>query len=225
LLEPLGGAIAGQVLGGPAISAEDTPMKLQAPGDGHTRTARIWAYARDERPWLGPDPPAAYYRFTVDRKGEHPAQHLAGYKGWVHADGYAGFNELYRSGHVREVACLAHIRRKFVDVFQAEGSVIAGEAIQRIAGLYAVEKDGRGRPPDERVRLRQARAKPILDDLETWLHAQLPRISARSELAKAIRHALARLGKLRPYLEHGCLEADNNCAEGTVNLMTSVAES
>jgi transposase len=123
----------------------------------------------------------------------------------MHHTGYAGFNELYRSGHVREVACLAHIRRKFVDVFRAEGSVIAGEAIQRIAGLYAVEKDGRGRPPDERVRLRQARAKPILDDLETWLHAQRPRISARSELAKAIRHGLARLGKLRPYLEHGCL--------------------
>jgi transposase len=132
---------------------------------------------------------------------------------WMHADGYSGFNELFRSGGVREVACLAHIRRRFVDVFQSEGSLIAEEAIQRIAGLYAVEKDGRGRPPDERVRLRQARAKPILDDLEAWLRAQLPRISGKSELAKAIRYALARMGKLRPYLEQGCLEADNNAAE------------
>jgi hypothetical protein len=131
----------------------------------------------------------------------------------MHADGYAGFNEIFRSGGVREVACMAHIRRKFVDVFQSEGSVIAEEAIKRIAGLYAVEKDGRGRSPDDRVRLRQARAKPILDDLETWLQAQLPRISGKSELAKAIRYALARMSKLRPYLDHGCLEADNNGAE------------
>src|SRR3954447_664782 len=108
---------------------------------------------------------------------------------------------------------MVHVRRKFIDVFQAEGSLIAEEAIQRIAGLYAVEKDGRGRPPEERVRLRQARAKPILDDLEAWLRTQLPKISGKSELAKAIRYALARMRKLRPYLEQGCLEADNNGAE------------
>jgi transposase len=213
LLEPLADAIGRHVLGGSAIFADDTPIKLQAPGTGKTKTARIWTYVRDERPWLGPDPPAACYRFTVDRKGEHPASHLRGFQGWMHADGYAGFNELYRSGGVREVACLAHIRRKFVDVFQSEGSVIAEEAIKRIAGLYAVEKEGRGRSPDERVRLRQAHAKPILDDLESWLHAQLPKISGKSELAKAIRYALARMRKLRPYLDQGCLEADNNGAE------------
>jgi hypothetical protein len=131
----------------------------------------------------------------------------------MHADGYSGFNELYRSGGVREVACMAHIRRKFVDIFQAEGSVIAEEAIKRIARLYAVEREGRGQPPAERVRLRQAHARPIVDDLESWLQAQLPRISGKSELAKAIRYALVRMRKLRPYLEHGCLEADNNCAE------------
>jgi hypothetical protein len=138
----------------------------------------------------------------------------------MHADGYSGFNELYRSGGVREVACMAHVRRKFVDVFQAEGSVIAEEAIKRIAGLYAVEREGRGQPPHERVRLRQARAKPILDDLESWLQAQLPRISGKSELAKAIRYALARMRKLRPYLEHGCLEADNNAAERAMKPIT-----
>jgi transposase len=213
LLEPLADAIGRHVLGGSAVFADDTPIKLQAPGTGKTRTARIWAYVRDERPWHGPAPPAAHYQFTVDRKGEHPANHLAGYQGWMHADGYSGFNELYRSGGVREVACLAHIRRKFVDVFQSEGSVIAEEAIKRIAGLYAVEKNGRGRLPDDRVWLRQAAAKPIVDDLESWLQAQLPRISSKSELAKAIRYALVRMRKLRPYLEHGCLEADNNCAE------------
>ncbi len=186
---------------------------MQVKGTGKCKTARIWTYVRDERPWRGADPPAAWYQFTVDRKGEHPTRHLAGYKGWMHADGYAGFNELYRSGGVDEVACMAHIRRKFTDVFQSEGSIIAEEAIKRIAGLYVVEKDARGRLPIERVQLRQARAKPIFDALEAWLQTRLPKISGKSELAKAIRYALTRMRRLRPYLDHGFLEIDNNSAE------------
>ena len=186
---------------------------MQVPGDGRTRTARIWTYVRDERPWLGQAPPAAWYQFTVDRKGAHPANHLADYHGWMHADGYAGFNELYRSGGISEVACLAHIRRKFTDVLQAEGSTIAEEAIRRIAGLYGVEKQARGLAPEERVEIRQAKAEPIFEDLEAWLNAQLPKLSGKSELAKAIRYALTRMKKLRPYLAHGFLEADNNSAE------------
>jgi len=213
LLEPLADAIGRHVQRGEAIFADDTPIKMQAPGNGRTKTARIWAYVRDERPWAGNDPPAAWYRFTTDRKGEHPAKHLADYKGWMHADGYSGFNDLYRSGGVHEVACMAHIRRKFTDVYQSEGSVIAEEAIKRIAGLYAVEKAVRGHAPDVRVRLRQARAKAIFDDLEVWLRVQLPKISGKSELAKAIRYALTRMKKLRPYLDHGFLELDNNSAE------------
>ncbi len=111
------------------------------------------------------------------------------------------------------MACLAHIRRKFTDIFQADRSPIAEEAIRRIAELYGVEKQARGRPPDERARVRQAEALPVFDNLEAWLHAQLPRISGKSELAKAIRYALTRMKQLRPYLEHGVLEDDNNSAE------------
>ena len=129
------------------------------------------------------------------------------------ADGYSGCNDLYRSGAIQEVACLAHICCKFVDVFHSQGLEVAAEAIRRIAGLYAVEKEARGRTPEERCRLRQQRAKPILDDLETWLAAQLTRIPGKSELAKAIRYALTRLKKLCPYLDHGFLEIDNNSAE------------
>jgi transposase len=209
LLEPLADAIGRHALRGQA--ADDTPIKMQA--KGKCKTARIWTYVRDERPWNGQAPPAAWYRFTTDRKGEHPTKHLAKYKGWMHADGYAGFNDLTRSGDVHEVACMAHIRRKFTDVFQSEGSVIAEQAIKRIAGLYAVEKAARGCQPQDRVRLRQAHAKPVFDDLEAWLHAQLPRISGKSELAKSIRYALTRMKKLRPYLDHGFLEIDNNSAE------------
>jgi len=212
LLEPLADAIGRHVRGGQAIFADDTPLKLLAPGTGRTKTARVWVYARDERPWGGGAPPAAWYRFSTDRRAEHPVDHLKGFCGWMHADGYAGFNDLYRAG-VAEVACMAHVRRKFVDVQQAQGSTIAEEALQRIAALYAVEKQARGMPPEERVRLRQQDAKLVFDELERWLGTQLTRISGKTPLAGAIRYALSRLPKLRPYLDHGCLELDNNCAE------------
>jgi hypothetical protein len=186
---------------------------MQVPGRGKCKTARFWTYARDERPWAGDAPPAAWYQFSVDRKGIRTIGHLKDYTGWMHADGYAGFEELYRSGRIHEVACMAHIRRKFVDVQQSQGSAIAEEAIRRIAELYAVEKQVRGSPPDERARLRQTKAKPVLDDLAAWLGSQLTRISGKTPLANAIRYALTRIKRLRPYLDHGILEIDNNTAE------------
>jgi transposase len=213
LLEPLADAIKKHVLKGQAIFADDTPVKLLAPGSGKTKTARLWAYVRDERPWAGEAHPAAWYQFSPDRKGVRPREHLAAYEGFMHADGYPGFNDLYRTGKVTEVACMAHVRRKFVDIHKAQGSAIAGEAIKRIAQLYGVEKDVRGQPPYVRVKARQSRSKPIFDDLETWLHAQLPKISGKSPLAKAIRYALTRMKKLPPWLDHGFLELDNNAAE------------
>lgn len=213
LLEPLADAIGRHVLAGQAIFADDTPVKLLSPGAGKTKTARLWVYARDERPWAGAAAPAAWYRFSMDRKAVQPEGHLRNYKGWMHADGYAGFEELYRSGRVTEVACMAHIRRKFVDVHKSQGSAIAEEAIRRIADLYAVEKEARGRPPDERVRIRQAKARPVFDDLEAWLPDQLRKISGKTPLAAAIRYAVNRLKRLRPWLDHGILEIDNNTAE------------
>ena len=216
LLEPLAEAVGRHVRQGQALFADDTPVKLLAPGTKRTKTARVWAYVRDERPWNGQAPPGAWYQFTIDRKGEHPARHLSNYKGWVHADGYAGFNGLFGTDKACEVACMAHTRRKFVDVQQSQGSAIAEEAIKRIAALYAVEKGGRGRCPAERVAIRRKKAKPIFDDLETWLHAQLPKISGKSPLAKAIRYALSRMPKTRPYLDNGFLELDNNICERAV---------
>ena len=213
LLDPLADATGRPIRAGAAIHADDTPLKLLAPGTGKAKTARVWVYARDERPWAGAAPPAAWYRFSLDRKADHPVDHLDGFRGWMHADGYAGFNDLYRKGAVGEVACMAHIRRKCVDVHQSQGSAIAGEAITRIAELYAVETRARGSPPEERVRIRQADAAPTLDDLEVWLRAQLGRISGKTPLAAAIRYALTRIPRLRPYLDDGRLELDNNAAE------------
>jgi len=201
------------VLAGQAIFADDTPVAMLAPGTGKTQTARLWACGRDERPWGSAIPPASWYRLSSDRKGQHPKDHLSVYTGWMHADGYGGFEDLYRSGDIREVACMAHVRRKFVDVHKAQGSAIADEAIRRIADLYAVEKVARGIPPDKRTAIRQVEAKPAFDGLEVWLNAQLPGISGKSPLASAICYSLTRMARMRSYLDQGILELDNNTAE------------
>ena len=212
LLEPLADAIARYVRQGDAIFADDTPIKMQA--KKKCATARIWTYVRDERRanvrhWSEDNgerdskaPPAAWYKFSTDREGKHPSEHLANYKGWIHADGYAGFNDLFAKEDVHEMACMAHVRRKFVDIFQSQGSQIAEEAIRRIALLYAIEKAARGKSLEERAALRQRDVKPIFDDLEAWLDTQLNRISGKSELAKAIRYALGRMKKMRGYLDN-----------------------
>ena len=116
---------------------------MQVPGSKTTKTARVWAYVREERPWSGAAPPGVWDRFTVNRKGMHPIDHLLAYSGWVHADGYSGFNGLFADDKVDEMACMAHVRLKFVDVHQAQGDSIAEEAIRRIAALYAVEQQAR----------------------------------------------------------------------------------
>lgn len=214
LLERLADAIGRYVCNGQAIFADDTPIKMQA--KRKCATARIWTYVRDERPWASTDPPAAWYKFSTDREGKHPTGHLDQYKGWIHADGYAGFNELFAKDKVHEMACMAHVRRKFVDIFQSQGSQIAEEAIRRIALLYAVEKAARGTSREERMALRLRDAKPVFDDLEVWLDVQQNRISGKSELAKAIRYGLGRMKKMRGYLENGFLELDNNSAERSI---------
>jgi transposase len=140
------------------------------------------------------------YGWLPRDKGQHPKDHLARFRGWMHADGYAGFEDIYRTGAIREVACMAHVRRKFVDIFRSQGSPIAEVAIGQIAQLYAVEKEARGSPPDRRAELRQAHAAPIFDDLDRRLAMQLTTISGKSPLAAAIRYALARMERLRPYL-------------------------
>ena len=214
LLEPLADHIGKLVRAGPALFADDTPVKLQTKTKiKKAKTARLWSYVRDERPWQGQAPPCAWYQFSVDRKGEHPVNHLSGYTGTVHADGYAGFNGLFGENKADEQACMVHVRRKFVDVYEAQGSAVAKEVIERIADLYAVEKEARGQSPEERGGLRQTKAKPIFDDLESWLQLQLPKISGKTSLAQAIRYALGRMPKARAYLSNGMLELDNNICE------------
>lgn len=215
-LRPVIEAIAAHVLAAAKIHGDDTPVPVLAPGTGKTATGRFWAYVRDDRPWAGTAPPAVFYCYTVDRKGEHPRGHLRDFHGILQADGYAGFGELYRTGGVTEVACWAHVRRKFFDIHKANGSPLAREAVERIGGLYDIEAAIRGRSADQRRAIRQSRAGPPLDDLKSWLEATLPQISGKSELAKTIRYALNRWIPLTRYRDDGRLEIDNNTAERAI---------
>jgi transposase len=162
----LADAIGRHVLSAEAIFADDTPISMLAPAPARPRPRGSGPMPATNALGGSDAPPAAWYRFSGDRKGQHPKDHLARFRGWMHADGYAGFEDLYRSGAIREVACMAHVRRKFVDIHRSQGSPIAEEAIGRIAQLYAVEKEARGSPPDRRAELRKAHAAPVFDDLE-----------------------------------------------------------
>jgi transposase len=216
LLRPLVDALERHVMAGDRIHADDTPVPVLAPGTGKTKTGRLWAYLRDERPHGGMAPPAVLYRYSPDRKGEHPRAHLAGFAGVLHADGYAGFEGLYQQGRVVEAACWAHVRRKFYDLHAARQSPVAAEALLRIRALYAVEADVRGRPPDERRRARETRAGPLLGDMRAWLEATLRQASKRSDLAVAIRYALTRWTALTRYVDDGRVEIDNNPVERAI---------
>jgi transposase len=222
LLEPLAEKIGEHVMAGRVIHADDTPVNVLAPGHGKTKTGRFWAYLRDERPHLGPAPPAVVFHYTPDRKGEHCRAHLASFTGHLHADGYSGFSQLYhrledaKPGPIIEIACWSHARRLFFDVYESNGSPIAKEALERIGVLFDIERPIAGKPPDVRQQVRAQLAKPRLDELAAWLDQQLQRVPGRSELAKAIRYARSRWIALNRYLEDGRLEISNNAVENAI---------
>ena len=213
-LEALHERLAAHVFASDKLFADDTPVPVLDPGRGRTKTGRLWVYVRDDRPWNGPDPPAAVYLYATDRKAERPAMHLGNFSGILQVDGYAGFETL--GSEVVLAACWAHARRKFYDVHQATASPIAAEAMRRIAKLYAIEQEIRGCLADERLRVRQVRARPLVDDLKIWLEDQLGRVPPRGGVAMAIRYALARWPALCRFLDNGRIELDNNPVERAI---------
>ena len=216
LLDPLVAALGRYVLAAQKVHADDTPVKVLAPGTGKTKTGRLWVYVRDDRPAGNAAPPAAWYRYSPDRKGEHPQDHLNKFKGVLQADAYGGWTKLYEDGRVIEAACWAHARRPWWDLYLATGrseDSLAAQALRRIRALYEIEAQVRGQPPDIRKAHRQERALPLLEDMRAWLQALLPRVSAKSELAQAIAYSLTRWRALTHYLDDGRIEIDNNAAE------------
>ncbi|MFN0194395.1 MAG: IS66 family transposase [Aestuariivirga sp.] len=215
LLDPLVTALRREVMASGVLHGDDTPVPVLVPGLGKTKTGRLWAYVRDGRPHGDERPPAAAYFYSPDRKGEHPQAHLKSFKGILHADGYAGFNAIFEKANVIEAACWAHVRRKFFDEHQA-GSPLAKEALDRIGTLYGIEDGIRGKPPGERQRCREQQSVPLLGDLKAWLETTLPKLSSKSDLARAMRYTMSRWDALTRHLHDGRIEIDNNAAERSI---------
>lgn len=214
-LEAIRDRLAAHVFASGNIFADDTPIPVLDPGRGRTRTGRLWVYVRDDRPWAGPDPPAAVYFYSPDRKAERPARHLAQFQGILQVDGYPGFETL-ANDRITLAACWAHARRKFYDVHQATGSPIAAEALRRIAALYAIEAKIRGQPADARRQARLRQTQSLIDALKPWLEGQLRQVPPRGSVAEAIRYTLARWPAICRFLEDGRIEIDNNAVERAI---------
>jgi transposase len=224
LLQPIVDGIRRHVFAAEKIHGDDTPVPVLAPGLGRTKTGRLWVYVRDDRPFCGTAPPAAAYFYSPDRRGERPREHLKSFTGFLQADAYAGFEALYDPprtdpGPIVEVACWAHCRRKFFEVWEAKKSTVAKEALDRIAGLYRIEAKAQFAPIPERLAHRAETAQ-LLAAFFTWAEAIVTKLSAKSELAEAFRYTTNRREALSRFLTDGRLEIDNNIAE---NAMRGIA--
>jgi transposase len=213
LLAPIAELLRRYVLDTKKLHGDDTPVPVLAPGTGKTKTGRFWTYVRDNRPAGDRTAAAVWFTYSPDRKGEHPQRHLAKFEGILQADAFAGFNKLYEGGFIQEAPCLAHIRRKFFDLMKAHQSPIATEAVERIAALYRIEKEIKGRSAEERRAVRTARAKPLFDDMRRWLEQALTQLAPKSETGAAIHYALGLWDALARYLDDGRIELDNMIAE------------
>jgi transposase len=198
------------------LFADETTAPVLDPGRGRTKTGQLWAYARDDRPWGGADPPGVAYVYAPDRKAERPRAHLTGFKGVLQVDGYAGYRPLAERGEVELAFCWSHVRRRFYELAVAGPAPIASEALERIAKLYAIESAVRGRSADERHTVRQKKSKPLVDDLQIWLRAKLELISQKTNLAEAIRYALSRWAGLTRFIDDGRIEIDSNVVERSI---------
>jgi transposase len=222
---PLVEAIARYVKAGQTLHVDDTPFPVLAPGHGKTRTGRVWIYLRDGSSYGDTSPPAVFYRFTPDRQGQHPQKEPGAFAGFLHADGYSGFNQLYKSGDknirkITEVGCWAHFRRKTYDVHVSTKSPIASKILARIGRLFAIERIANGKSASERRQLRQAEARPVINELARYLDGVSTQIPRQSALAKAINYARARWTALTVYLDNGMLEISNNAAERGIRPLT-----
>jgi transposase len=222
LLEPLLAKLKEHVFAANRLHGDDTPVPVLEPGNGKTKMGRLWTYVRDGRPWGEEAPSAVCYFFSPDRKGQHPKAHLTTFSGVLHADGYAGFRDLYEPRKlgeppsISEAACWAHCRRKFFDLTVSGAAPIAEEALRRIGELYDVERTIRGKPPDVRKAARQAQSKSKIAALRQFLDENLKRLPRKSGTAGAIRYAFSRWEPLCRFLEDGTIEIDNNAAERSI---------
>ena len=216
LLRPVHERLLMKLKGSAKLFADETTAPVLDPGRGRTKTGQLWAYARDDRPWGGTDPPGVVYVYAPDRKAERPIAHLAGFKGVLQVDGYGGYRVLADRGGVMLAFCWSHVRRRFYELAAVGSAPIASEALERIAGLYRIESEIRGHKPDERRAVRQEKSRSITDALEPWLREKLGLISQKTKLAEAIRYTLSRWQGLTRFIDDGRVEIDSNVVERAI---------
>jgi transposase len=225
-LMPLYELIKAHVFAAERLHGDDTTVPVLA--KIKTRTGRLWTYVRDDRPFGGPDPPAAVFFYSADRAGIHPEQHLAGYCGILQADAYAGFNTVYKpdreGGPIIEAACWAHGRRNFFELADiasparnqkkpATISPMAFEAVQKIDAVFVAERSINGLPPHERLEARQNDVAPLVRELFGWMTRERAKLSRHNEVAKAMDYMLKRIVAFTRFLDDGRICLSNNAAE------------
>lgn len=219
-LRPLYDALNRYVLQAGKVHSDDTPVRVLEPGRGKTRTGRLWVYVRDDRNAGLTEPPAVWFSYSADRKGEHPQRHLAGYRGVLQADAYGGYDALYESGRITEAACMAHARRKIHDEHVRRPTEMTNEALKRTGALYAIEAEIRGSRAVERLAVRKEQTVPLMQSLYDWIQARMKTLSVHAETAKAFAYMLKQWDALNEYCHNGEVEIDNNIGE---NALRSVA--
>ena len=224
-LRPLHELIAAHVMAAERLHGDDTIVPILA--KGKTVKGHAWVYVRDDRPFAG-SAPAALFHASRDRRGEHPRQHLAAWSGILQADAYSGYTHLYDSGRspgpITSGLCWSHARRKFFELADiaankrrgknaAPISPIALEAVKRIDPLFDIEREINGLGIEARLAMRRERSKPIVDELEQWMHAERARLSRSAHVAQAIDYMLPRWSAFTAFLNDGRICLTNNAAE------------
>lgn len=212
LLDPIISRIREVGLTASKIHTDDTPVPMLDPGRGKTATGRLWAYVVDDRGSGARIPPLVWYGFTTDRTGTHPQRQLASFTGHLQANGYAGYDKLYDTNRITEVACWAHFRRKIFDIHTTKPTPLTTDLLERIGQLYEIEAQIRGQQLDIRRRGREELTEPSIDELRQTLDNALRRLSPKAEMAKACIYGRKPRTALTRLLDDGRMEIDNNLA-------------
>jgi transposase len=216
-LQPLVDRLSWHLKQGDTLLADETPVPQLDPGSGKTKKAYLWAYRSND---LQPGPKIIVFDYRGGRNGQHARDFLGDWRGHLMVDDYSGYKPLFAQDPEGqaciELACLAHVRRKFFDLHKANQSPMAKEALERIAQLYAVEAQAQDLSIEQRQRLRQVQAKPLLETLHTWLHGTLAKTAPGGASAKALSYALKRWPAVIRYADTGHLPIDNNLTENCI---------
>ncbi len=217
-LKPVADRLAEHLKRSSKLFMDETRAPVLDPGRGRTKTGWLWALARDDRAWSGPDPPGVVYFYAPGRGGEYAERFLDGFNGILQVDGYAGYNRLTglrRKGGapLRLAYCWAHCRRRLREIYDSSGSEIAAEGLRRIAELYAIEAEIRGGAPEQRLAERQARSAPLVQAFGDWLKQQRARVSPKSRLGEKLAYITRHWDGLQLFLADGRVEMDSNSVE------------